>query len=580
MGNDSTSPPDPWSRERASVQQPVAVALALCALLGVGSAGRSLASDGPVALGTGTVPVSRGPSRADVVRFLEQATMGPTDALIDHVAAVGFERYLEEQLTAAASSYPDLPAMPGNQKVGCPAGSPTTCARDNYTMYPLQVRFFQNALKEEDQLRQRVALALHEILVVSGVSIRQPSAMGPYLNLLHGNAFGNYRTLLADLTLSPAMGDYLDMVNNPAAAPPENIPPNENYARELLQLFSVGVDMLNEDGSPQLDGEGRPVPAYEQETIEELARAFTGWTYATLPGAGSRKSNPPNYKAPLWLYRDAQGRDTTHDKGSKTLLHYPGAPHSVLPANQDGAVDLDQALDNVFFHPSVGPFVGRQLIQHLVTSNPSPAYVARVARVFADDGRGVRGNLASVVRAILLDPEARGSEKSDPAYGRLREPVLFVTNLCRTLGATSDGVLAAQATTMGQTLFNPASVFSYFSPDNEIQERVLGPEFGIQSSTTTIGRINFVSTLVFNGIGRGAPTGGTPLDLSKWSPLAADPAALVSAVSRLLLHGTMTGEAAREVTAAVAAVPATNALARVKTAISLVASSSAYQVAR
>ncbi|MBK6405822.1 MAG: DUF1800 domain-containing protein [Holophagales bacterium] len=577
MGNAAEPGQVLQSRVRSPLWRPGAVVLALVAL---GTAGHSRASDAPGARVAGTAAVSRGPSTADVVRFLDQATMGSTAALIAHVSAVGFERFLEEQLAAPASGYPDLPAMPGNQQVGCPEGSPTTCVRDNYTMYPLQVRFFQNALKEEDQLRQRVALALHEILVVSGVSIRQPSAMGPYLNMLHRNALGNYRTLLAELTLSPAMGDYLDMVNNPAAVPPENIPPNENYARELLQLFSVGVDMLNEDGSPQLDVMGRPVPAYEQEAIEELARVFTGWTYATLPGAGSRKSNPPNYKASMWLYRDGQGRDTTHDKGSKTILQYPGAPHSVLPANQDGAVDLDQALDNVFFHPSVGPFVSKQLIQHLVTSNPSPATIARVARVFADDGRGVRGNLAAVVRAILLDPEARGGEKSDPAYGRLREPVLFVTNLCRSLGATSDGVLAAQATAMGQTLFNPPSVFSYFPPEYAIQDGVLGPEFGIQSSTTTIGRINFVSALVFNGIGRGSPSGGTSLDLSKWSPLAADPAALVSTVDRLLLHGTMTGEAAREITAAVAAVPATNALARVRTAFALVASSSAYQVAR
>ncbi len=560
--------------------QPWRSAAVVLALVALGAAGSSRASDAPVALNGRTAAASRGPSRADVARFLDQATMGSTDALIAHVSAVGFERFLEEQLAAPASGYPDLPAMPGNQQVGCPEGSPTTCVRDNYTMYPLQVRFFQNALKEEDQLRQRFALALHEILVVSGVGIRQPSAMGPYLNMLHRNALGNYRTLLAELTLSPAMGDYLDMVNNPAAVPPENIPPNENYARELLQLFSVGVDMQNEDGSPQRDAMGRPVPAYEQEAIEELARVFTGWTYATATGATPRKTNPPNYKASMWLYRDSQGRDTTHDKGSKTILQYPGAPHSVLPANQDGAVDLDQALDNVFFHPSVGPFVGRQLIQHLVTSNPSPAYVARVARAFADDGRGVRGNLAAVVRAILLDPEARGGEEPDPAYGRLREPVLFVTNLCRALGATSDGVLAAQATGMGQTLFNPPSVFSYFPPEYAIQDGVLGPEFGIQSSTTTIARINFVSALVFNGIGRGTPTGGTSLDLSKWSPLAADPASLVSTVDRLLLHGTMTGEAAREITAAVAAVPATNALGRVRTAFALVASSSAYQVAQ
>ena len=552
----------------------------LLVLLGLLPAGPAGAADVPSALATGTAPVARGPARADVVRFLEQATMGPTEALVAHVSTVGFEKYLDEQLAAPSAGYPDLPAMPGNQQVGCPEGSPATCVRDNYTMYPLQVRFFENALKGEDQLRQRVALALHEILVVSGVAIRQPSAMGPYLNMLHRNALGNYRTLLNDLTVSPAMGDYLDMVNNPAAVPPANIPPNENYARELLQLFSVGVDLLNEDGTAVRDAQGLPVPAYEQEVIEELARVFTGWTYATAAGAAARKSNPPNYKAPMWLYRDARGVDTTHDKGSKAILAYPGAPHAVLPSNQDGAVDLDQALDDVFLHPNVGPFFGRQLIQRLVTSNPSPAYVARVARVFGNDGRGVRGNLAAVVRAILLDPEARGPEKSDPQYGRLREPVLFVTNLCRALDATSDNVLAAQANAMGQNVFNPPSVFSYFPPEYEVRDGVLGPEFGIQSSTTTIARVNFVSALVFNGIGRGTPTGGTALDLSKLTPFATDPATLVAAVDRLLLHGTMTGEAASEVAAAVAAIPASSALTRVKTAVSLVASSPAYQVAR
>ncbi|MFN7990482.1 MAG: DUF1800 domain-containing protein [Thermoanaerobaculia bacterium] len=540
----------------------------------------SRASEVPPASAVVTAPASRGPSRADVVRFLEQATMGPTEALVAHVQEVGFAKFLDEQLAAPPSGYPDLPAMPASTQVGCPDGSPATCVRDNYTMYPLQVRFFQNALAGEDQLRQRVALALHEILVVSGVAIRQPSAVGPYLNMLRGDAFGNYRTLIGDLTVSPAMGDYLDMVNNLAAVPPANIPPNENYARELLQLFSVGVDLLNEDGTPQVDAAGEPLPTYDQETIEEFGRVFTGWTYATAAGATPRKTNPANYKAPMWLYRDAKGLDATHDKGTKAILAYRGAPHPVLPANQDGAVDLEQALDDVFDHPNVGPFFGRQLIRHLVTSNPSPAYVARVARVFADDGRGVRGNLAAVVKAILLDPEARGPEKSDPQYGRLREPVLFVTNLCRALGATSDGVLAAQATAMGQNLFNPPTVFSYFPADYEVRDGLLGPEFGIESSTTTIARVNFVSALVWNGIGKTTPTGGTTVDLSRWNSLAADPAALVSAVDRLLLHGTMTGEAAREVAAAVAAVPASDALGRVKTAVSLVASSPAYQVAR
>jgi uncharacterized protein (DUF1800 family) len=564
--------PRPFRRRRA----PVVLSIGL--LLSAGTApGSDPAPAGPRA---GIAASPRRPATADVVRFLEQATMGPTEALIAHVSAVGFRRYLEEQAVATPSEYPDLPAMPRDQQTGCPEGSPATCVRDNYSMYPLQVRFFQNALQGDDQLRQRVALALHEVLVVSGVRLRQPSIVGPYLNMLRRNALGSYRTLLADLTLSPAMGFYLDMVDNAAATPPANVPPDENYARELLQLFSIGVPLLAEDGRAVLDAEGRPVPAYGQETIRAFARVFTGFTYATLPGAAARRNNPPNFKAPMWLYRDASGRDATHDKGEKRLLDYPGAVHATLPAGQDGAVDLEQALDNVFHHPNVGPFVGRHLIQRLVTSNPSPEYVARVARAFADDGRGVRGNLAAVVSAILLDPEARGPEKSDPAYGRLREPVLYVTNLCRALGAASDGVLAAQATAMGQNLWNPQTVFSYFPPDYEVLDGVRGPEFGIQSSSTAIARLNFVQALATTGIARGGEGGGTRLDLSRWTPLAGDPAALVSAFDRLLLHGTMSGDAARAVTAAVAAVPASDATGRVRTALTLVAGSSAYQVAR
>jgi len=568
----------PWLPTGRSLRRPLQ-ATGLAALVCLAAPPRALAQ--PIAnRHVAVLPVARQPPRADVTRFLEQATMGPTEALVARVSSIGFERWLDEQRAAAPSTYPDLPQVPLSQQTGCPEGSAATCVRDNYSMYPLQVRFFRNALEGEDQLRQRVALALHEVLVVSGVKLRQPSLVGPYLDMLQRNALGSYRTLLGELTLSPAMGSYLDMVNNEAATAPAFIPPDENYARELLQLFSIGVHLRNEDGTPVLDAEGRLVPAYGPETIRSFARVFTGWTFATLPGASARRNNPANWKAPLWLYRNAAGLDASHDKGEKRLLDYPGAPHAVLPAGQDGLVDLDQALDNVFHHPNVGPFVGRQLIQHLVTSNPSPEYVARVARVFADDGRGVRGNLFAVAKAILLDPEARGPAKTEPDYGRLREPVLFVTNLCRALGATSDGILAAQATAMGQNLWNPQTVFSYYPHDYEVVPSVQGPEFGIQSSTTSIARLNFVAALLSTGIGRGAETGGTAVDLSRFVPLAADPAALVSAFDRLLLHGTMTGETARAVTAAVAAVPATSPLGRVQTAAYLVAGSSDYQVAR
>ena len=400
---------------------PASVARPLYALRGLLLAASFLASS------IAARGVAQPPSQADVIRFLEQATFGPTPALVAHVQAVGFEAFFQEQIAAPASGYSGLPEQPQSAKVGCPAGSPATCLRDNYSMYPLQVRFFLNALSGEDQLRQRVALALHEILVVSGVKIRQPSEMSPYLNMLQADAFANYRQILEDLTLNPAMGHYLDMVNNDAPVAGSAISPNENYAREILQLFSIGVNQLNPDGTLVLDATGNPVPTYVQDTIEDMAHVFTGWTYAPLPGAPLLRHDPANFLAPMVLYRNGAGVDTNHDKGEKLLLSYAGSVDSILPANQGGTVDLSEALDNIFHHPNVGPFVGKQLIQHLVTSNPSPAYVARVAGVFDDDGAGVRGDMGAVVHAILMDPEARGSLKTDSGYGHLREPVLFIT---------------------------------------------------------------------------------------------------------------------------------------------------------
>jgi uncharacterized protein (DUF1800 family) len=519
------------------------------------------------------------PARADVIRFLEQATFGPSDALIAHVQAVGFESYLQEQFAAPASTYPNLPEQPDNSSVGCPAGSPTTCLRDKYSMFPLQVQFFKNALSGEDQVRQRVALALHEILVVSGVKIRQPSEVSPYLNMLQQDAFANYRQILADLTLNPAMGHYLDMVNNDAPVPNSSISPNENYAREVLQLFSIGVSQLQPDGTVVLDGSGQPVPTYVQDTIEDFAHVFTGWTYAPLSGAPLLKHDPSNFLAPMVLYRNSAGKDTNHDKGVKLLLSYPGSVNSTLPANQDGNTDLAEALDNIFHHPNVGPFIGKQLIQHLVTSNPSPAYVSRVAAAFDNNGAGVRGDMKAVVRAILMDPEARGSVKTDPGYGHLREPVLFITDLLRAFNATTDGELAGQANAMGQDLFNSPNVFSYYPhqylvPGTTIQ----GPEFGIQDSSSAEARLNFVNALTSAGIK--TADGGTTVDLTSLQPLAGTPTLLVDRLNQLLLHGTMSPAMQAAVSGGVSAVPSTNAPLRVQTAVYLVAGSSQYQVER
>jgi hypothetical protein len=524
---------------------------------------------------------SSAPAEADVVRFLEQATWGPTDALIAHVKDVGFGPFLDEQLAAPESRYPNLPQYPGNRKVGCPEGSDPNCVRDHYTMYPLQVAFFSNGLSGQDQLRQRVAMALHEILVVSGLKVKQPSAMSPYLDLLADDAFGNFRKLLYDITLNPAMGDYLDMVDNDKADPAGTVQPNENYAREVMQLFSTGVHELRPDGTILLDAHGDPIPVYDQDTIEGFAHAFTGWTYAPFPGAPTRPHNPRNDAAPMVLYRDSGGNDANHDKGEKKLLSYDGAVFSTLSAGQDGQTDLSDALDNIFRHPNVGPFIGKQLIQHLVTANPSPAYVSRVARAFNDDGNGMRGNLAAVVRAILLDPEARGPARSDPDYGRLREPVQFILGLLRAFDAQSDGVLGFVSKKMGQDLFYPASVFSYYPHDYQVPgTSVEGPEFGIESTSTAITRINFVTALAFGKIQPPPPAPGTALDLSGLALLASDPNALVERLDRVLLHGTMSDAMRRAVLGAVSSVEASQAPLRAATALQLVAGSSQYQVER
>src|SRR5215831_1294772 len=316
------------------------------------------------------------PSAAEAARFLQQSTWGPTSDLITHVQDVGFEQFLEEQFAAPISGYPTLPLVPGTAPADCQPG--TICYRDNYSLYPVQTRFYTNALYGEDQLRQRVAFALHQIIVVSGVDIGQgyPSRFTPYLRTLDHNAFGNFRQLLYDITLNPAMGNYLDMAGNTKNNP------NENYAREILQLFTIGLNQLNPDGSLVRDSASQTIPTYDQAIVNAFARVFTGWNFAPPQTTGIQ-----NYIDPM------RANDNNHDTGAKTLLR-----GVTLPIGQTAAKDLNDALDNIFQDPSVGPFIGRQLIQHFVTSNPSPGYVERITRVFnGDDGFNTRGDLKAVV---------------------------------------------------------------------------------------------------------------------------------------------------------------------------------------
>jgi uncharacterized protein (DUF1800 family) len=514
-----------------------------------------------------SAPPTNEPATPDIVRFLEQSTFGPTPELIAHVRAIGFEAFLNEQFEAPMSSYPALALFPTTRdQATCPNGS--ACQRDNYTMYPLQNRFFVNALYGADQLRQRVAFALHQIVVASGLEVTQPSWMAPYLQTLDRHAFGSYRQLLYEISLNPAMGNYLDINGN------TRVRPNENYAREILQLFSIGTVRLNLDGTTQLDENGLPIPTYTQETVDNFARVFTGWRFAAAPAPGV-----PNYIDPM------VANQPQHDVGAKTLLN-----GVTLGPGQSASQDLNDAIDNIFTHANIGPFISKQLIQHLVTSNPSPAYVSRVASVFNGDGGAARGDLKAVVRAILLDPEARGDVKNEATYGRLRHPAQFIANILRAFGARSadgsgpsDGYLNPQSVAMGMDVFRPPSVFSYFSPATVVpgSAGVRGPEFGIFSTATALRRLNFVNTMVFSriAVSANAPA-GTSLDFTPLLTQAADPAALVDALNNLLLHGAISNEMKISIAGAVAAVTPTNPLKRVRTAVYLVLTSSQYQVER
>jgi uncharacterized protein (DUF1800 family) len=538
------------------------------------------------------------PSSADTIRLLEQSTFGPTNELIARAQQIGFEAFLGEQSAAPMTDYPDLPFWPQTRPTSCTGD----CQRDNYTLYQLQRHFFTNALFGQDQLRQRVAFALSQILVTSAVDVPLPSWMRGYQQLLYSEAFGNFRQLLYDITLNPAMGRFLNMVNNRCQTPTPadaNVcrnglksQPNENYAREILQLFSIGTFVLNQDGTRAVDGSGNPIPTYDQNTVEQFARVFTGWVLApALPGPSEVGGTVPNYRDPMVLHKDSQGREDYHDRGPKTLLN--GVQ---LPGGQPADQELNAAIDNIADHPNVAPFISKQLIQHLVTSNPSTAYVQRIASVFLAT-RTSATQLFEVVRAILLDDEARGDSKDPstlPDYGKLREPVQFITNVLRAFNAQSDGVLdslnvggsAMGSADMNQDVFNAPSVFSFYPPTARVPgESVLGPQFVLFSSLTSLRRDNFVNRVIFSTIPAAPPNrpSGTAIDLSAWVPLANDPNNLIETLNALLLHGTMSDDMRQSVVIAVASIPASNdsnRRMRVQTAIYLILTSSQYQVQR
>lgn len=526
------------------------------------------------------VPLSSSDIEADAVRLLRQATFGPKESELAHVRQVGVSAWLDEQFALPATQYTLYPYVPAARPGACvndsrpPVRPDSFCARDNYTLFPLQTEFFRNALGKPDQLRQRVAFALSQILVTSGLDNSRNYAMRHYQQIFLDTAFGNYFDVLTSVTLSPVMGDYLDMVNNNKANPAANTEPNENYGREILQLFSIGTILLNPDGTPRTDSTGKAIPSYEQDTIEGFAHVFTGWTYPTIPGQPARNNNPRNFLGPM------RPVNANHDFGTKKLLS-----NVVAPTNLTMQQDLEFAHRNIFNHPNVGPFIGKQLIQKLVTSDPTAEYVARVAAAFDNNGFGQRGDLRAVVLAILTDPEARGARKIDPGYGKLAEPVLYMTSLTRALDARTDGVhFRTASSVLGQFLFYPPSVFNYYSPRYVVPgTSLLGPEFGLQTTSTAISRANFAN-VVFTGLVAPDPTvygsTGTTLDLSAYQAVAGDANELVERTNRLLLAGRMSRAMKDAILSAVNAVPARDLLGRARTAVWLAMTSPQYQVER
>jgi uncharacterized protein (DUF1800 family) len=490
-------------------------------------------------------------------RFLQQAAFGPTPADVAHLQSIGFQAWLNEQFAMAPVSNYNA-ALVSSQE-GLP---------------PL---FLANAVTNPDQLRQRIGFALSQISVISITKLIWNNNIVPFENLLLNDAFTNYRQVLGEVTLSGPMGYYLDMANNAAADPKAGTVANENYAREIMQLFSIGTTMLNADGSRQTDSSGNLIPTYNQTNVTELARVFTGWTFAPQSGPpqwginvdGNTNMNVPMVAVPSF-----------HDSGAKNLLNGFVSPAGLTPDQ-----DLQGALDNLFNHPNVGPFIGNQLIQHLVKSNPTPAYVARVTAAFNNNGQGVRGDMKAVITAILLDPEARANDNGgadQPTDGHLQEPALYLSGIVRAFNGQMNmqNYFASDLATMGQDIFNPASVFNYYSPSYGIPDTTLkGGEFQIFNTFTSIYRANLISNLFSNYSNPVQTYGpGTTVDLTPYMSLVSNPTALVNALDNTLTGGVLPPSLKQIVASAVQADAGTTQLHQLQTALYLILTSNYYNV--
>ena len=518
----------------AKIAQCLSIGLLLAGCGGGGSGGSSNSSaaggSGTPAASGATTGATAGaalplPNPAQASRFLAQATFGARPQDIAPLTTQGYAAWIQAQMAIPATSQLALVEATANP----------TYSQNRYAAW------WKTTVTGPDQLRQRVALALSEIFVVSDQSSslgNNGDALAYYWDLLANDAFGNYRTLLEDVTLSPAMGLYLNMLGNQKPNPARNIHADENYAREIMQLMSVGLYQLNPDGSVVVDANGVPVPSYSQADVTDLARVLTGWSWN---GTDFFYGNPQDNLSQMMAF------EAEHDSGAKTII---GGVN--VPAGGSARADLKIALDTLFNHPNTPPFISRQLIQRLVTSNPSPAYVGRVAQVFVNNGKGVRGDLSAVVSAILLDDEARSDTTAAlPSFGKRREPLLTVTHLWRALdGHDASGNLTYSNPVydLHQGPLSAPSVFNFFAPSYRPpgvlqQAGLVAPELQLANASNVTLLHNFYGYAI---LGRGTITASTPptdimLHLAPWLPLAtgSDSSPLIDQLNLVLMSGEM-----------------------------------------
>ncbi|MBI5693052.1 MAG: DUF1800 family protein [Verrucomicrobia bacterium] len=555
------------------------------------------------------------PSEVDAARFLIQATFGPTPATIGALRARGISGWIDDQLALPATS-----AVAGlNDDVTAFPNPPRSAGIDYfyYTHWNWHAAWWKTVLTAPDQLRQRVAFALSELLVVGNLSDIPVKAKVRYYDHLVSGAFGSFRQLLDNVTLSPAMGTWLSHRSNQKANPVTGTAPDENYAREVMQLFTIGLVQLQPDGTLMLDATGQPIPTYNQAMVSELAKVLTGWQFADFP---ENLTNVANFTAQYsrqpdqtllsddftWL-QPMRYYDAFHDKTAKSIVSLQqkaplDAQATVIPAGQTGPQDLKIALDTLFNHPNTGPFVSRHLIKTLVTSNPSPAYIYRVAQVFANDGTGTRGNLGAVVRAILTDYEARSpAVLTHIGYGKIKEPLLRFSAFFRALNARALngryldsyfgdprapggylplGFMSFPINQTGQQPLYSRSVFNFFSPTYSPPGAVaaaglVAPELEITDGSYSISIPNTLVDFLYRDVTTlpAPPSGPSPfivLDYSAFLPNAANPVALTDQLNLIFCGGQMApGMRAQILSALQALAPGTSDRERVQIGIHL-----------